>query len=713
MQRATPDILALPPNILVLPVVLMATVLANASTNVNRKAKPMTTLTPSHSATPEYLVRREAAKRRDRFIQIGCLAGAVVAIFAAALLVNPIDDARIENQMTLDQESLRGLPPEIALLSKTGTFRALAIDIAFIRLENLKSEDKYYELQELSELICKLSPRFPSVWKFSAWNLAYNISVAQYTPEGRWYWVKSGIELLRDQGIPINPKSIGLYLDLAYIYWHKVGDFLDDQHWHYKKEVAVEMERILGPPPVARDAEDELSHIRHIAEAPDLDTLIESDPEVAALVRDLSDLNLRPDLTLLEFVARNLRSRLQTREVLKDLDEYTLRTELQARVELLTDPKRADARDRFLAALRKQVIKSEIHMDPEWMLSLMEQFGPLDWRSPYTLALYWSSKGDIVTRGRLNLDEVDSMNTVRYVFFGLALTIKRGRIILEPDFDAPENSYIEMLPDSRFIPHLHGTYLRLGKEQFKDDPRFREGTSGPNYWTGHVNFLSDGIRQLYTEGGSENLATAQALYDYLKKYNVNDDGSPKDLYKRPLVDFVLLDFIDDLNSFKTANMIVGAWLRRSLKWLSLGDLERAQGAVVWAKTGWNVYMDGATTTVGNVRRQQLSPLPAMFADATYTFLSDPTVPTIHKVRLWRDLGDAWFREAFPESFWLTRHIVWDRMAEVLFELAELHDPPLDPVRAFPEPPGMEDFRANPPDFLDLEFDDKVDHGVSG
>ena len=96
-------------------------------------------------------------------------------------------------------------------MTKAGTLRALAIDFAFIRMEQLKQEDKYYELDKLSTLICKLAPRFPTVWSYCAWNQAYNISVTQYTPQGRWYWVRNGIELLRKEGIPYNEKSIGLY----------------------------------------------------------------------------------------------------------------------------------------------------------------------------------------------------------------------------------------------------------------------------------------------------------------------------------------------------------------------------------------------------------------------------------------------------------------------------------------------------------------------
>ena len=42
-----------------------------------------------------------------------------------------------------------------------------------------------------------------------------------------------------------------------------------------------------------------------------------------------------------------------------------------------------------------------------------------------------------------------------------------------------------------------------------------------------------------------------------------------------------------------------------------------------------------------------------------------------------------------------RQMVWDRVQPLLVKLCSEHDPPLDAARAFPEPPGMEEYRQNP------------------
>ena len=641
----------------------------------------MTQLIDAH--LPEYLAKREKAKRSERNVQIICLVLAVLLIGVASLLIKPLDDLRTKHQLTLDPESTKGLPPDIALLTKTGTFRALAIDIAFMRMEKLKENSKFYEINRLSTLLCKMAPRYPSVWKYAAWNLSYNISVANYTPEGRWYWVNKGINLLRNEGLRYNEKSVGLYLELGYIFWHKVGDFLDDHHWHYKKELAIQIERILGAPIPSTEPDHVIEAFRPIAEAPStLDDLLAGDPEVAAFVDQLASVDLIPDLTLLEFVARHLRSTLQVREVMADVEENIIRTELQARVEMLTNPDNVDVRDRLLACLRSQYLRDDLNMDPAWMYELMKKYGPIDWRNAYMHALYWGTRGNMVTRGQLILDENDSMNVCRYILFGLALTVKRGKMILEPDFDAPENSYLELLPDARFIPYMHEAYVELGYEQFKDDPRYIPGTAGPNYKDGHHNFLSDAIRQLYIEGGKENLDLAKEYYAYLQKYNRNADGSQRRDYFLPLKEFVLKDFKENLGSFKTTNMQIGAWVMRSLKWLSLGESEKSVGAYNWAKVFWDYYMKNLNPDVGQLGRQNLPPLDQMYANAVVDFmkLPDEAVHVMHKARLWRRLNEA------------TRRATYDRLSDFFATICASNDPPLNPLRTFPTPTGMDEYR---------------------
>src|SRR5690606_2143825 len=75
------------------------------------------------------------------------------------------------------------------------------------------------------------------------------ISVATSTTEERWQWVKAGIELLREEGIPKNPNDVQLHRELAWIFNHKIQGFMDDANRYYKKELAREWHMLLGEPP--------------------------------------------------------------------------------------------------------------------------------------------------------------------------------------------------------------------------------------------------------------------------------------------------------------------------------------------------------------------------------------------------------------------------------------------------------------------------------
>src|SRR5262249_25134792 len=129
--------------------------------------------------------------------------------------------------------------------------RAPIVDYLWMRASKLKEEGRYFDAYQLAETIGKLQPRFAAVWAFNAWNMSYNISVALRTPEDRWRWVWNGIVLLRDQGIPRNPRNVQMYKELAWIFFHKFGDYMDDFHMYYKLQLALLMEDIVGRGPDA------------------------------------------------------------------------------------------------------------------------------------------------------------------------------------------------------------------------------------------------------------------------------------------------------------------------------------------------------------------------------------------------------------------------------------------------------------------------------
>ena len=123
-----------------------------------------------------------------------------------------------------------------SVIASLGALRALAAEIVWFRADRLQEEGRYVELAQLASTLTFLEPHTPEVWSYSAWNLAYNISVMMPTFEDRWRWVKAAIELLRDNGIRLNPKDAQLYCELAWLFELKLGADIDDASEVYREK---------------------------------------------------------------------------------------------------------------------------------------------------------------------------------------------------------------------------------------------------------------------------------------------------------------------------------------------------------------------------------------------------------------------------------------------------------------------------------------------
>ena len=185
-----------------------------------------------------------------RVKQIIALSICGVLLLAASTLIPSINEGRRTLNMYGSAEVTKTAPPEYAFLIQAfGSFRGLITNIVFIRAEEAKREGRFYDAMQLASWICKLQPRFPSVWEFQSWNMAWNISVTTYTPEERWNWVYNGAKLIRDEGLFYNPRAVNLYRQLAWIFVNKMSETTDEFHFTYKREWAYRMHLLLGPPP--------------------------------------------------------------------------------------------------------------------------------------------------------------------------------------------------------------------------------------------------------------------------------------------------------------------------------------------------------------------------------------------------------------------------------------------------------------------------------
>ena len=378
------------------------------------------------------------------------LAGAAL-LTGAALLLGPINRTRSELQLRAHGALAENLPPDIALAQAgLGTFRALATSVLWSRATRLQSEGSHFEALRLADWITRLQPRFAAVWSFQAWNMAFNISLATALPAERWLWVREGIALLRDRGIPLNPREIDLYRELSHIFLRKLSGSNDEHHLHYQRQFARQWHAILGPSP-EEGAAGLVNWLRPVAEAGELylensgsgglplDRFLSDVPRAAELLAQLETLGVAPGEEVLREAAAHEPGRLaEWIERNKGTPEYA----------------------RLLAFLRAQALAKNYNMDPRWMLTLIKGEWvddgkgekiplPLDWRLPEAHCVYWASLGLHRSRGLLRPDEYASFYCRSNLLRALNLLKDTAQLTFGRDGEV-----YRRLPSPEFAPAL-------------------------------------------------------------------------------------------------------------------------------------------------------------------------------------------------------------------------------------------------------------------
>ena len=134
---------------------------------------------------------------------------------------------------------------EEGVFTAFGGLRSVFAEIIWFRADRLQEEGRYVELAQLAHALALAEPHTPEIWSYAAWNLAYNVSVMMATEEDRWRWVKSALVLLRDDGLRLNPESVDLHRELAWLFELKIGANLDDAAPLYRtrwREIVADVE---------------------------------------------------------------------------------------------------------------------------------------------------------------------------------------------------------------------------------------------------------------------------------------------------------------------------------------------------------------------------------------------------------------------------------------------------------------------------------------
>lgn len=619
---------------------------------------------------------------RNRWIQTVCGMIVVLLVVGAGALLHPIDQRRGDLQLG-GLGGAQQLPPgETAAAAGLAIVRGLAVDWLWIRANQMKEDGEFFEMDRLARLITSLQPRFPQVWSFQAWNMAYNISVMTHTPQERWDWVSKGITLLRDKGIPYNPKAIRLYRELGWIYFHKVGQYSDDMHWYYKTRHAMEWQEVMGPPPASNETEEWIKPVRAIRDAPDtLEALYAQSPEAKALVDELAKLGHKPDIMLLRRAGAVMSLTYSLDASFLGATTDRLSEPDRALMQTLQDPRFAPGVGPLLSHLRRRALIDHYHMRPDRMVTLMETYGPLDWRHPMAHAMYWHDLGTDEAAELRNKKDIDLLNTYRGIIHANQEMMFRGRV----SFDYVSQQ-IDLLPDPRFIDSYEKAVLDA-----KDDLQLLGvmgfgASTNENFDAGHENFLATAVTFEYLYGQEE-----KAAERYRK---LREKFGPKDAEKPPgqerygnktLEEFIFAELSGNWDLMYNTRQFIDAMFNSAFqRGLTVND-RRTFDRFIWlAREAHNKYREknddpAATDTRA---RMSLPPFEQMLAESYLNFMRQPTLNPLMRFRVWVFTPDQ------------LRRPVYDRLREPMRAMAVQGG--LDPDKAFPEPPGMEEWRAANP-----------------
>ncbi len=503
--------------------------------------------------------------------------------FVATTRLEPLNVQRKAHHLVLPPLP-NEMAPSMLATPLLAVGRAPLVDYYWLRATKLKEEGRYFDALQLSQRICELQPKFAAVWAFQAWNMAYNISVTLKSPEERWRWVKNGYELLRDKGIPLNPNNTQLYRELAWILFHKVGDFMDDWHFYYKNEFARDMEDILGEPPagyvipgrVRGDFYRDYDY-QTLSEMPERYNQIIIEPEIKAL----ADL-----LARYGFDASNSRNYLGLLKAVRDnkieipnTPEHQQENRRQAFLKEFNDPSQTGAKKRLESFWRSYRLRHEVRLDPKRIVELQHGFGvTFDFRLAESHALYWANLGlEMGTDKREALD-IHKLNTNRIEFYCLQKMFHRGRLSMSRNASLGEPPLLE--PDIRVIPSLFRAFIN-DSEQYQHMENEQQVVS-ENFRTGFVGFMRASVLAYHERGMN---TEARDLFEFLR------NSFPDPMYADGLDSFLARQMIPDkeLGDYRVTLRRLENLINRGLQSYAYDEDEQAMRYLSRAKQLYEHY----------------------------------------------------------------------------------------------------------------------------
>jgi len=141
--------------------------------------------------------------------------------------------ARLRTEHNLGEADLGEIDPASATIRlATLGLRGIAVSLLWSKANQYKKKEDWTNFRATLSQLAKLQPYFIAFWKYQAWNLSYNVSVELDNVRDRYYYVKRGIEFLK-QGIRYNRDSPALLSELGWFIGNKIGRA--DEHVEFRR----------------------------------------------------------------------------------------------------------------------------------------------------------------------------------------------------------------------------------------------------------------------------------------------------------------------------------------------------------------------------------------------------------------------------------------------------------------------------------------------
>jgi hypothetical protein len=345
------------------------------------------------------------------------------------------------------------------------------------------------------------------------------------------------------------------------------------------------------------------------------------------------------------------------------------------------DPEYQEAWKTLLAHLRRRVLLDEYNMDPQLMYEYTRDIGPLDWRHPQAHALYFARRGSqFGTKRYENVDEIYKViNNDRLQIQAMQALARSGLMLTVDPFS---DEVPGRLSETDWIKAIDRFYAVLIDRHYET-----RGGGGDTFVDFHQNFMKQAVRELYRAGDE---AGAQEVLDRLDRLYGQTGLIANPLYRQPLDIFVQTVTYEEYEyQPEVARSDVYAALTRGFREGLLRQkpelLEQAlkfaaEVTTYFKKTHFNDFVN----KFGEARLAGLiGSLDQSTRDVLAAVLTDPTLPLVDRLFIFNRSNEAF------------RRLVYDEVRPII-QAEFQRDPIAQAVTlevAFPEPPGMEEHRA--------------------